>query len=551
MRRTVTKSNRIRPLGRAGARRLDRARSLGGLVARAARARALAKDPTGALERATRLVEAARRARKLCRKRLRTLHIGPNGRVVYARAKSAADLQALTVELGDLFAQSLAGTGLVVTVVTRTAPPPPGALRIEDFRRQAKAAAQRVRAASAALALGGFAAAAAATPAHAEEQSTPMQRRDSEVHGLGLPVAALTTQTDWACGFAPPERIWDVRIRAGDAAVTHVAVADPQAEGAAEVRDFVRGIDAALLHRDPLAIVGPNGERIVALVRYADPSIFDLRIAACAPPPPPAPEAPPAAPEPAFSHAYREIGADYIDRTEQDGLVASGVAQWSIAPNSAANVQAAIGQIDGHLAVGGQVAAQHFMPVGARSEAAIGAFLSAVTSKAPNDEDLGIYRAGAGVSVVGEETQIVVRGGYAMSDGFADKEGGFIRVEAGWFPIERLSIDAFAEHDPITGAGAGLGVTARPFSDVFSNLMIDADAAWHEDGEESFRIGLRWLIGEAARNSERDRRRQRGMTPYLPQEFERLPDDQSSNTAPYGGEAEAPASAASTAAFLE
>jgi hypothetical protein len=111
-----------------------------------------------------------------------------------------------------------------------------------------------------------------------------------------------------------------------------------------------------------------------------------------------------------------------------------------------------------------------------------------------------------------------------------------VRAEAAWFPVERLSIDVFAEHDPITGDGAGGGIRTRPFSGVYAGLMLDADAAWQEDGEESFRLGLRWAFGDTA-SSERDRRRREGMAPYLPQEFERLPDTDDKSKQSYCGEA--------------
>jgi hypothetical protein len=158
------------------------------------------------------------------------------------------------------------------------------------------------------------------------------------------------------------------------------------------------------------------------------------------------------------------------------------------------------------------------------AEGAVGGFLSAVRSEAPNRETLSIWRAGAGLSVMLNEVQLIVRGGYAAGSGYTDRDGGFVRAEAAWFPIERLALEAMVEDDPITGAGAGVGVSARPFTGVLSKLMIDADAAWHDEGEESFRLSVRWLIGDAASATERERRRMRGMAPVLPQEFERLPD---------------------------
>lgn len=517
--------------------RLDAAASLANLMGQLGGGGAIVADPTGAFDRAFRLVKAAREARWTHRKMLKGLYIGRNGRVLYARVKKLQDAPEMAAKLGDALARALIGTGVEIAVVVRASAPPKGALRVEDVKIPAKVIAAHARATTAAVAVGGFAAGAAMA------QPAPAYSPNLALHA--------TLQTSTACGTETPRATRDVRLvytATGGLRVTANDDGMTDADGAAALA-FARSIDEETLRGDPLDRTGPNGERIISITRLVDErrreDHFVLKIALCAPMAPMAAEAPaePAAPPPPppapveSPNAYREVGADYIDRTEQDGLIASGTSQWQIAPNWDANAQVAIGQIDGDLAVGGQIAAQRFMQVGRNAEAAIGGFVSAINSKAPDNDDFSIYRAGAGVSWTGQEVQIIVRGGYAASAGYLDDDGGFLRAEAAWFPIERASISAFVEGDPITGTGGGVGVTVRPFSDVLANLMIDADAAWHEDGEDSFRLGFRWLIGDgAAQASERERHRRIGMVPYLPQEFERLPEGKTKKQS-YGGSA--------------
>lgn len=508
-------------------------RSLSRLVNLAAR-REVKDDWTGALDRARRLVDAADRVHRMARRGLKSVHIAADGRVIYACARSAKDLAQLTALLGDEFTRALNGSGLVITIITRTAPPPVGALRVRDFARNVECAARRMRAASTALAVGGLVAGSATLAA-------------AETGTAVSPLASLTTEGDWACGIVASERLWTVRVVLRRDGRDVEIIDGDSTENAASITQFIRGAEESSLRADPLALVGPRGERIVAIVRYEDSGDrFDLTIASC-PPPAAAPGVSFIAETP-FSRAYEEIGVDFISRTEQHGFVAGGVAQIQIEPNTALNLQLALGDISHDPAVGGQVAVQTFRPMGENGEVAAGAFLSAVQSSAPNGDDLTIQRVGAGVSVIGEETQIIVRGGYAQASGYSESEGGFVRVEAGWFPVERLSVDVFAEDDPITGAGAGFGTAARPFSGVYAGLMIDADAAWHEDGEESFRLGLRWAFG--AESNERDRRRRRGMTPYMPHEFERLP-EADSQTQSYCGDADPACPTSTSAPFHE
>lgn len=186
-----------------------------------------------------------------------------------------------------------------------------------------------------------------------------------------------------------------------------------------------------------------------------------------------------------------------------------------------------------------QAALQRFASLSEDNRLALGAFASAVTSEAPNAEDFRIYRGGVGAAFIAPSVQLVIRGGYAQSEGYRDLEGGFVRGEATWFVTPDLALDVMAEDDPITGSGYGVGTAFRPFTEIFPQLMIDADANWHQDGEDSFRVGVRWLFGAEEARTVRERRARQGMAPTLQVELERLPTDgKSTNTAaPYCGEA--------------
>lgn len=536
---------------------LDRAASLAGLIGRFG-AGAIVEDPTGAFERARRLVIAARKTRQAAKGKIATMHLGPNGRTLFVRVRAYEDLMRVAPLAGDIFARTLAGTGLELAIVVRLEAPPKGSLRVEQVLAQAKSVARHARAASAALAASGFATVAYAQPAAADSAEAVIMAQSADAMPSHMPAMAsapprrpltplsrLSIDTSALCAANPPLRMEGVRLvlSANDTARI-VELHNPVGPDAARLAAFANTVDPTALRGSVLEITGLEGEQIVSVTRYGvqpdGGDYFDLQVAMCTPAPAQAaPEAAPvaeAAPD-ALNRDYREVAGEYINRTVQQGQVGALEGQWALGDSSAINVQGAVGQIDSQVAVGGQVAWQDFRPMfNNTAEGAIGGFVSAVRSEAPNRETLSIARAGVGLSVMLNEVQLIVRGGYAAGHGYTDRDGGFLRAEAAWFPIDRLGLDVMIEDDPITGTGAGVGASARPFTGVLSNLMIDADAAWHDEGEESFRLSVRWLIGDAASTTERQRRRQRGMAPVLPQEFERLPEeDKNANSQSYCG----------------
>lgn len=531
---------------------LDRAVSLAGLIGRFGQG-SIVEDPTGAFDRARRLVRAARKTRNYAKGKISTMHLGPNGRTLYVRVKAYEYLTLVAPIAGDVFARELAGTGLELVIVVRIEAPPKGSLRVEQVLAHAKTVARQARAASAALAVSGFATVAAAQPASAESaEAAIVSAPSADAQPANMPAMAsapprrpltplsrLSIDTTQFCADDGSLRLEGVRlVLSANDTVRVVELHNPASPDAPRLATFANTVDPAALRGSVLDVTGQGGEQIVSVTRYGvqpdGGDYFDLQIGMCAVPAAnaAAPEAVAAEAAPApLARAYREVSADYINRTVQQGQVGALEGQWALGDSSALNVQGAVGQIDSQVAVGGQVAWQDFRPMfNNTAEGAIGGFVSAVRSEAPNRETLSIWRAGAGLSVMMNEVQIIVRGGYAAGNGYTDRDGGFVRAEAAWFPIERLALEVMAEDDPITGTGAGVGASVRPFTGVLSQLMIDADAAWHDEGEESFRLSVRWLIGDAATRTERERRRMRGMAPVLPQEFERLPDPEKSDT---------------------
>jgi hypothetical protein len=248
-----------------------------------------------------------------------------------------------------------------------------------------------------------------------------------------------------------------------------------------------------------------------------------------------------AAPMRAFD--YAEIYAGALVRGDQSGAIAQGEVQFKTAPLWAAGLQGALGTLDGDIAGGAQAVLQNTVTVNG-TQADVGGFVSGVQSTAPSGEDFGIVRVGAGVAATIRDVQLIVRGGYASGNGDLDADGGFARAEGTWFATPDVGLGAFVEADPTTGTGAGVGASFKPFTGTLANMMIDADAAWHEDGDESFRLGLRWLLGRKEGSSLKDQRARKGITPDLMDDLRRLPEELERNnglntkqTQPYCGDA--------------
>lgn len=579
---------------------LDGARSLEGLLNRFGGGE-IVDDPTGAFERATRLIHGQRAARAKLGARLRGVHLDRNGRTLYARVRHQDDIAAAATVLGECFAAALAGSGLEIGMTITTEPAPTGALALEQRTARHDDITRTLQRASTAMAVVGAALIGVnGGQARAEDKATPARELDG---GESLtPVApssdAWAPRIYLADGFGEPART-QPRRRAKAAAAPQQAAAPFCPNGEANRTRVVRAIYSAsgTLMAAHLDVRDPGGDdqfaqSAVEYVRQTplstwdtfEPSpevdgvragrvlrqrgangdrIFIVHVVDCAgglgssapveqPVEPAAPTAPatPAIPPPALPAAapaaatqqrlgYAMVGLDYIDRSLQDGALLVGEGQIAFDEKTALNVQGVAGTIDGAFAGGAQLALQRFIPLASEHKMALGGFVSGVTSTAPNNNDLELLRAGLGAALIRPKLQLVIRGGYARAEGFGDYEGGFARGEAVWFPNPDLGLELFAEEDPVTGAGAGLGVRARPFSDVLARLMIDADMSWHQDGEDSFRVGLRWLFGQAEPLSVREQRLRQGMAPILPIELERLPDDETlaANQAPYCGDA--------------
>jgi len=529
-------------LKRHDAAALDGAHSLEGLVHRFG-AGEIVFDPTGAFERARRLVTGARTARQLLGPRLVSLHVLGNGRTVYARARSEFDLERIAPAVGGAFARALTASDFQIAVKVGVDAAPSGALPIECIgarRERIAAAAQRL---SAAFAIAGaafyglgpetaradeFGVAGERAPSNAEESGRVMRAVMAIYNRAGQLVAG---GDDEEGGKGIAQRALDaVRRLRDDADAEPVAVdrveSRPQADRAAEILEVSVAADVAALDAtDAAPIYGP------------------------APTPMPFPPATPpdqpatgAVSMTALRDSAVEVGAAAIVRGDQSGAVAQIGAQFETAPAWMLGAQGALGTIDGELAGGVQLSLQR-ESFAAGTPVAAGVFVSGVQSTAPSGEDFTVGRVGAGVAATIRAVQLVVRGGFATGGGDLEADGGFGRIEGVWFPAPELALGAFAETDPTTGTGVGARVSARPFTGTLANMMIDADAAWHEDGEESFRLGLRWLLGQRESASLRDLRARRGMTPDLMDDLARLPDEldrtgQGQNQAqPYCGDA--------------
>lgn len=575
---------------------LDSTRSLEGLLNRFGGGE-IVDDPTGAFERATRLIRGQRAARAKLGAKLRGVHLDRQGRTLYARVRHEDDIAAAATVLGDCFAAALAGSGLEIGMTVSTQPAPKGALPLEQRTARQEDVARVLQRASTAMAVVGAALVGInGGAARAEDKSTPARERESNqaftpIAQFGEDMAPRTILTG---GFDEPARA-EPRRRAKPTGAPSQTVAPLCPTGQAERVRVIRAIysaNGALMaaHLDAQDRGGDNefgqfaldyvretpfavwnsfepapevkGVRAGRVLRQRGANgdrIFIVHVVDCAggavnwnqaeqpaqPAPPTAPEIPPPALPAAVTPAptspklgYAMAGLDYIDRTVQDGVVLAGEGQFAVSENTAVNLQGVAGTIDGEFAGGAQVALQRFVPLADEHKMALGAFVSAVTSTAPNADDFDLMRAGLGAALIQPKLQLVIRAGYARAEGFGEYEGGFARGEAIWFPNPDLGLEVFAEEDPVTGAGGGIGARARPFSDVLARLMVDADISWHQDGEDSFRVGLRWLFGQAEPMSVREQRARQGMAPILPIELERLPEDETlaASQAPYCGD---------------
>lgn len=583
---------------RRSLRSLDAKRSLEGVLA--AFPGEIVADPTGAFDRARRLLAAGEEAHRQARGKLVALHLTRSGRALHARVRKPEDRADVAALLGDVFARHLAGARFEVAILVSLKPAPQGALALRRLGALQDDAARAAHRMSMVVAVAGAAFAAAHTgvaradtptrqddrrgdvlllvPAREDLQITPIlmdgvepqrrpppPRRPQRPQPEAQPTPPVAVAPPPLAPVCPPtldETVRVYRVAFNDNrlfAFAQFDASDPGGEQdrSGEALSFFSRQPMTALERGVSAEAPPQWMRIVSVenMRVPDPNAggapryqyhFIIRAAVCAeaPPPPapipePEPEAPPApAPAPEPSRSYIDVGVDYIDRTEQRGGVLVAEGQFDLGNDYALNLQGAIGQIDEEEAGGAQIAIQRFLQAGENREAAVGGFVSGVASADLSGDQFTIARAGLGAALMGERFQVVVRGGYAVIDGFDDPEGGFARVEGTWFATPDLALDLFVEEDPLTGAGAGAGLTTRPFSGVFANLMIDADGAWHDDGEESFRVGLRWMLGQDDVRTVQQTRRLRGVAPILPQELERLPDEEASANQPYCGEAD-------------
>lgn len=578
---------------------LDRARSLEGLLHRFGIGE-IVYDPTGGFERALRLVNAARTARGRLGRRLKSVHLTPDGRSLHARVAEERDVSGAAAVLGETFARALAGSGLELGMTVTVKAAPRGSLPIERAVARQEDIARAGARASAAVAIfgaafaglqGGVARAAGAQPlapatreadlatvtsqisAKAEPQwllagglepgprPRPPRRPERRAPRIDAPPPPPPAPIACPVGPAAPtmtSRVRAVYDRAGALLALHL---DDRDAGLADegfnqkafalVRKLsIADLEAGLNAKESDGVQVLATQRVRQSSRRSTEVAFVVTVGQCQsalPPPPPPQQPPPQQPPPPFlppappppppSHGYLDLGVDYINRDVQEGGVVVAHGQIDLSPDMALNLQGAAGRIDNEFAGGLQASLQRFAQLGRQDKAALGAFASAVTSAAPNGDDLDIYRGGLGAALIGPNVQLVIRGGYAQSEGYVEREGGFVRGEATWFITPDLALDVFAEDDPVTGTGGGVGFAARPFSEIFPQLMVDADANWHADGEDSFRVGLRWMFGEEQSRTVRERRARQGMAPTLQVELERLPTkDDPVGSIPYCGE---------------
>lgn len=491
---------------------LDGAHSLEGLVRRFGDGE-IVFDPTGAFERARRIVTGARSARQVLGARLVSLHVLRNGRTVYARVRVESDIEHVASGVGSAFARALSGSNFQILVKVGVEAPPPAALAVERIgarRERATAAVQRL---SAAFAIAGAAFyGLGPQAAHADELA---------VAGEQAPTAAASEsgrvlRTMRAIYARAEDSSKGIALRALE------VVRRPlrgRAEAEVEAKPLV--VDSA----DATVVVASMGGDVAALDATDVAPIYGpvptpMPFPPATPPDQPATGALPMTP---WRDSMVQVGAAAIVRGDQSGGVAQIDAQFETAPGWALGAQGAIGTIDGEIAGGAQLAVQHEVYV-AQTPTAVGLFASGVQSTAPSGEDFTIGRVGAGVAATIRAVQIVVRGGYATGGGDLESDGGFARAEGTWFAMPELAVGAFAETDPTTGTGVGGRISVKPFTGTLANMMIDADAAWHEDGEESFRLGLRWLLGQSGASLQ-DLRAGRGMAPDLMDDLMRLPDE--------------------------
>lgn len=527
-------------LKRHDARTLDSARSLEALVRQFGDAEII-HDPTGAFERARRIIAAARMARRALGSRLQSLHLLANGRTLHARTRAEGDIDHVGPVVAGALARALSGAEFQIVVNVSVTAPPRGALpveRIDAYRDRALAAAQRM---SAAVAVAGVTA-YGMSPAAAN-------------------AAEPTANTDQASPRSAPEGTRTLRAmfsRAGDFVELRLEDARSGLQGTAQ--RALRAVRGAERRR----VDDPVRESATTEGLYIRPAEGDAEAAVVAAasgvPEEPLPQSPstalamivtgqetvapmvPEQHEPTLRTDYTETAAGALVRGDQSGAIAQVDAQFRTASPWALGAQGAIGVLDGDIAGGAQLSVQREATLGV-TPVSVGAFASGVQSTAPSDEDFSIVRVGAGVAATIRSVQLIVRGGFASGSGDLDSDGGFARAEGTWFATPDLAIGGFAETDPVTGAGAGAKVSFRPFTGTLANLSVDADAAWHEDGEESFRLGLRWLLGQGEQSSLQDMARRRGITPDLMDDLRRLPDEldragqNKSQTQPYCGEA--------------
>lgn len=524
-------------LQRHDAAHLDGARSLEGLVRRFGDAEII-HDPTGAFERARRLITAARSARRALGGRLQSMHLLANGRTVHVRARTESDIDHVGPVVAGALARALSGSDFQIVVNVSAAAPPPGALaieRIDAYRDRALAAAQRV---SAALAVAGAAAyGLVPATANASESST----------------AGDVAQTP--AGASPAKRtVRAVFSRAGDLVALHLDDFDKGGlqETAQRALNVVRGLERSRLEAAVRENVATDGVYIRARrLRARDGEAYRIEVADTDMPPAGdgvimAPVAiaaqQSAASAPTMRRDYLEVAAGALVRGDQSGAIAQVDAQFRTNSAWTLGAQGALGVIDSEVAGGAQLSLQRDATLGV-TPVSVGVFGSAVQSTAPSEEDFTIARVGAGVAATIRSVQLIVRGGFASGSGDFDTDGGFARAEGTWFATPDIAIGGFVETDPTTGSGAGAKASFRPFTGTLANLSVDADAAWHEDGEESFRLGLRWLLGAGESASLEDIARRRGMAPDLMDDLRRLPDEldrdaglNRNQTQPYCGE---------------
>lgn len=568
---------------------LNRARSLEGLLDKFGIGE-IVFDPTGGFERSLRIVNATKAARAKLGSRLRSVHLKAGGRALHARIASADDATYVAATLGDCFAKALDGASLEITVAVSTKPAPAGSLAIERLvARQEDIARVTARVSAATAVLGAAFVGAHATTARANTPQSFAATREVEAPQtdlpkqiVGRPEFILTDGVEQPRRQRPPRRTAP-RPRV-EAPLPPAAPSCPVGEPSPAMTSIVRAVydrngvlialhldnrDRGLATEDfnqkafslvrslPMGAIDAAGQgaqldgvRVLASqrlrTRAAAGATFVLTMGQCAAPtpvviaPPVPPPAPPLAPPPApapISRSYLDVGADYINRDVQEGGVVVAHGQLDLPNDFALNGQAAAGQIDGEFAGGAQLALQRFAKLAKDDQIALGAFISSVTSIDPNDDRFDIERVGLGAAWMNDTIQLVIRGGYARTDGFGDLEGGFGRGEATWFVTPDLALDLAIEDDPITGQGVGVGTAFRPFTELFPQLMIDADANWHQDGEDSFRVGLRWMLGAQENRTVRERRARQGMAPTLQVELERLPETSKSGPNSYCGEA--------------